>query len=258
MNTVISKDGTKIAYDRTGIGPALILVGGALQHRSDQLMGRLAPLLAKDFTVISYDRRGRGDSTDGRSYATDREIEDLESVITEAGGSAYVFGMSSGGILALLAATKLPYITKIAVYEAPFISDQEIGTGAAEYTAQLKEAVAGDERSKAVKLFMKRIGMPAPILFIMRLMPMWSQLKKLAPTLVYDALIVGDGSVPQQFASITAPTLLVTGMSDPMKEGARAAAGILPNAQHKVLEGQTHNVKPDVLAPVLRTFFKGN
>jgi pimeloyl-ACP methyl ester carboxylesterase len=256
MHTVVSKDGAIIAYERTGAGPTVILVGGALQHKSDQLMRRLAPLLAKDFTVISYDRRGRGESTDENSYAPDREIEDLEALIKEAGGPAYAFGMSSGGILTLLAAMKLPDIAKVAVYEAPFISQQQIGTSAAKYIAELKKAIAADQRGNAVKLFMKRIGMPAAMLFIMRLTPMWPQLKALAPTLVYDALIVGDGTVPKQLSSVNIPTLLLTGTSNQMKDAATAAIHVLPNVRHQILEGQTHNVKPDVLAPALTSFFK--
>ncbi|MDB5179337.1 MAG: alpha/beta hydrolase [Patescibacteria group bacterium] len=256
MSAATSKDGTKITYIQEGNGPVLVLVGGALQHKSDQLMAGLAPLLAKEFTVVSYDRRGRGESTDTQPYAVEREIEDLEAVIKEVGGAAFVFGMSSGGSLVLLAASKVPSIKKIATYEAPFVSEQEVGSNAAEYITGLKEAVAAGQHGKAVKLFMKRIGMPAPMVAIMSLTPMWPKLKALAPTLVYDALIVGDGSVPKQLSSVTAPVMLITGTSDQMKNAAKAALGVLPNAARQVLEGQSHNIKPAALAPALSKFFK--
>jgi pimeloyl-ACP methyl ester carboxylesterase len=107
MNQVLSKDGTTIAFDRSGQGPALILVGGAFQYRAiDPPTAQLAALLAEQFAVFHYDRRGRGDSSDTLPYAVAREVEDLEALINEAGGSAFVFGMSSGGALALDAAAR--------------------------------------------------------------------------------------------------------------------------------------------------------
>jgi pimeloyl-ACP methyl ester carboxylesterase len=254
--TTTSQDGTTIAFTTMGSGPAIILVGGALEHKSDQLMSALAPLLAKEFTVVSYDRRGRGDSTDTPPYTIDREIEDLESVIRDNGRSAYVFGMSSGGTLGLLAASRLAGIAKLAVYEAPFIPEQLTGSSAADYLAQLKTAVAGDDRGGAVKIFLKRIGMPAVVVAIMRLTPMWRRLKALAPTLIYDAVVVSDGSVPTQLSAVTIPVLLLTGTSDQMQNGAKAALRTLPNAQHQILKGQTHNVKAAALAPSLAKFFR--
>lgn len=101
MEKVTSKDGTEIAFDKTGKGPAVILVGGALQHRADHLFSGLVPALADHFTVISYDRRGRRDSGDTLPYTTGREIEDLESLISRVGEPVSLFGMSSGGALAL-------------------------------------------------------------------------------------------------------------------------------------------------------------
>src|SRR6266487_3209606 len=121
MNQVISKDGTIIAFDRSGKGPAVMLVGGAFQHRAiDPPTAQLAALLAQHFTVFHYDRRGRGDSSDTQPYMVEREIEDLEALINEAGGSAFVFGMSSGGVLALYAAARGLALTKLVMYEPPF------------------------------------------------------------------------------------------------------------------------------------------
>src|SRR5688572_27028172 len=118
MKTVTSKDGTKIAFDQIGNGPVIILVDSALADRT--LCVKQATLLAKDFTVINYDRRGRGDSTDTQPYAVDREIEDIEALIDEVGGSAFIFGSSSGAVLALEAANKLSSkVKKQVLYEPP-------------------------------------------------------------------------------------------------------------------------------------------
>ena len=136
MLNVISKDGTNIAYDKYGEGPVIIIVGGAFQHRAidlniatlklNQQHQQLAYLLAQFFTVIHYDRRGRGDSGDTLPYAVEREIEDIEALINEMGESAYLFGMSSGGVLALEAAVQGLNIKKLAVYEPPFRHQQEL------------------------------------------------------------------------------------------------------------------------------------
>ena len=254
MGTVISKDGTKIAYDRSGSGPVVILVGGALQSKSDHLMGRLSPLLAKDFTVISYDRRGRGESTDTKPYDPLREIEDLEALIKETGGKAYVFGNSSGGNLALLAAAKLQNIGKVAVYEAPFINDEL--SNATEYISELKKYNKANQPGKALKLFFKKIGMPTPMVLVMSLTPMWRGMKALAHTLLYDGIIVDDGKVPQQLKNISVPVLALTGSSDRMQQAAKDLINIVPKAQHKILAGQTHDVNPALLSSALVKFFE--
>src|SRR5947208_13744578 len=101
VNTLKSKDGTTIAFDEQGDGPALILVDGAMCTRSSGSKPELAKLLAQHFTVYSYDRRGRGASGDTKPYAVEREIEDIDALIDEAGGTAFVYGHSSGGGLAL-------------------------------------------------------------------------------------------------------------------------------------------------------------
>src|SRR5262249_29137018 len=121
MRKAISKDGTTIAFDQLGKGPAIILVDGALCSRSFGPMPKLAPLLAQRFTVFTYDRRGRGDSGDTASYRVEREIEDIDALIAEAGGSAYVFGISSGAALVLRAAASGLAIEKLALYEPPFM-----------------------------------------------------------------------------------------------------------------------------------------
>jgi pimeloyl-ACP methyl ester carboxylesterase len=260
MNQVISKDGTSIAFDRSGKGPAVMLVGGAFQHRAiDPQTAQLAALLAQHYTVFHYDRRGRGNSSDTHPYAIEREIEDLEALINEAGGSAFVFGMSSGGVLALYAAARGLAITKMALYEPPFNSGDEPARQAAEhYTRELRALLTEGRRGDAVTLAMTTWGAPAEAVAGMRQTPIWPLFESVAPTLAYDNAIMGDGSVPtERLASLTVPTLVMDGGASPafMHNAAQAVAHALPNAKLRTLEGQTHDVTPEVLAPVLVEFF---
>lgn len=261
MKKTNSKDGTAIAFDQSGKGPALILVGGAFQHRAiDPRTAQLAALLAPHFTVFHYDRRGRGDSRDTLPYAVEREVEDLDALIAEAGGSAFVFGMSSGGVLALEAAARGLAIKKVALYEPPFNSGDDNARRASEnYTRQLTALLAEGRRGDAVALAMTTFGAPAEAVAGMRQTPIWSLFESVAPTLAYDSAVMGDGSVPAKLmASVAVPTLVIVGGASPafMHNAAQAAADALPNAQRRILEGQTHDVAPEVLAPVLEEFFK--
>ncbi len=261
MRTITSKDGTTIAFDQSGKGPAIILVGGALQQRA--IDSEIAQLLAQHFTVIDYDRRGRGDSTDTQPYAVEREVEDLEALIDEAGGSAFVFGNSSGAALAMEAAIELPGKVKgLAMYEVPYRTDEADRQVWREYRRQLKELLAADRRGDAVGLFMMLVGMPADRVEGMRGHPMWPTLEAAAPSLAYDAAVLGDdASVPvERAASVAVPTLIMNGdVSYPfMRTAATALARAVPNAQHRTLEGQTHEVAAEVLAPVLVEFFISN
>ena len=264
MKKALSKDGTAIAFDQSGKGPPIILVDGALCYRAFGPSAAVAGLLAPHFTVFTYDRRGRGDSSDTAPYAVEREVEDIEALIKEAGGSAFVFGVSSGAALALEAASRLPGIPKVALYEAPFIVDDSRPPIPEGYLAQLNGLVSADRRGDAVRLFMKLVGVPAIFIAMMRLMPPWSKLKAVAHTLPYDITIVQDNQrgkpLPAgRWASITAPTLVVDGGKSPtwMRHGMRALADVLPHAKMRTLPGQTHMVKPKVLAPVLVEFFAG-
>jgi pimeloyl-ACP methyl ester carboxylesterase len=261
MNRVISKDGTTIAFDQLGKGPAIILVGGAFQHRAiDPSTAQLASLLSQHFSVFHYDRRGRGDSSDTQPYAVEREIEDLEALIKAAGGSALVFGMSSGAVLALEAVARGLNITKIALYEPPFNLDNSARSASANYTQQLTTLLAEDRRSDAAALAMTTWGTPAEAIAGMRQTPIWSAFESVAPTLAYDNAVMRDGSVPTKWmASITTPTLVIDGGASPvfMHNAAQAVADALPNAQRRTLKDQTHAVAPEVLAPVLEEFFTG-
>jgi pimeloyl-ACP methyl ester carboxylesterase len=255
MPTVTSKDGTTIAYDRLSQGPALILVGGAFQYRAiDPRTTQLAALLAPHFAVVHYDRRGRGDSGDTAPYAIEREVEDLEALIKEAGRSAFVFGMSSGGVLPLEAAACGLAITKLALYEPPFNLDDNARAASENYGKQLTALLAEGRRGDAVALAMTTWGAPAEAVAGMRQTPVWSMFESVAPTLAYDNAIMGDGSLPtKRMASVTVPTLVIDGGASPafMHNAAQAAADALPNAWCRTLEGQTHEVAPEVLAPVL-------
>ena len=263
MNRVTSNDGTPIAFDRTGDGPAVILVGGAFQVRVDPKISQLAALLAPRYSVLTYDRRGRGDSGDIAPYAVEREVGDLEALIKEAGGSAFVFGMSSGAVLALDAAAYGLPITKLAVYEPPFIVDSSRAALPANYLAQLTDLLSADRRGDAVALFMiNPAGVAAEFVAGMRQAPFWPAMEAVAHTLAYDGTIMGDtmagNPLPSgRWDSVTAPTLVIDGGASLawIHNGAQALAGVLSDAQRRTLDGQDHDVAPEVLAPVLTKFF---
>jgi len=262
VGQVLSKDGTVIAFDRIGNGPPVILVDGAFCYRGMGQSGQLAELLARHFTVFTYDRRGRGGSGDTAPYAVEREIEDIAALLNEAGGAAFVWGTSSGAVLALEAANRLSGIRKLALYEAPLIVDGSRSTTENDWL-RIGEAVASDRRGDAVKLFLRSVGAPALFIALIPLLPMWSKLKVIAQTLPYDGAIVGDFQrgkpLPAgRWASVTVPALVMDGGKSPkwMRHGNRALARALPNARYQTLEGQTHMLKPAVHAPVLVEFFK--
>jgi pimeloyl-ACP methyl ester carboxylesterase len=262
MPTVTSKDGTKIAYDAEGHGPALILVDGALCYRDFGPARPLAKLLTPHFTVYTYDRRGRGESGNTLPYAVEREIEDIEALLNTAGGSVYVYGISSGAALAADAAACLPIIRKLALYEAPFIVDDTNEPRPDDYIDRMDALIASDRRGAALKMFMRTVGTPAFFLMIMPLMPMWPKLKRVAHTLPYDLRVLGDTGAGRplsssRWKSATMPALVMDGGSSPtfMRNSQRAFADVLPNAQHRTLEGQTHLLKPEAVAPVLIEFF---
>ena len=264
MKTVTSTDGTTIAYDQAGTGPLLVLVDGALNSRSFGLNGPLAPILADRFTVVTYDRRGRGDSGDTQPYAVQREIEDLAAVIDVVGGPAYVYGISSGAGLALEAASAVPTkVAKLALYEPSFVVDGTRPPVPADAIQQVTDLLARNRRGAAVKLFLREDAqVPAMVVAVMPLMPAWGKLKAAAHTLPYDLTIMdgrqqGRPLPVGQWASLTAPTLVMAGGKSPawLQNAALAVAQALPGATHQTLPGQTHIVKPGPLAPVLAEFF---
>jgi pimeloyl-ACP methyl ester carboxylesterase len=256
MEQVTSKDGTTIAFDRMGDGAPVVLVAGGSTDRSSN--APLASLLAADFTVLNYDRRGRGPSGDTPPYAVQREIEDIDAVIGAAGGSAHLFGTSSGAALALEAAASGSAVTKLALWEPPYILDEN-ARPPADQVEQYERMLAEGRRGDAAQYFMEKVvGMPAEFVAGARSAPWWAATEALAHTLPYDATIMGDYSLPTATATkVTAPTLVIDGGGSFgfMAPTADALAEALPHGQRKSLEGQDHNVDAAVLAPALREFF---
>ena len=257
MGNVTSKDGTAIAFDKSGQGEPVILVcGGSVDHTSN---APLAARLAEHFTVYNYHRRGRGDSGDTQPYAVEREVEDIEAVINEAGGSAFLYGTSSGAALALEATRQRPTkITKLAMWEPPYILD-ETRRPPADTASVYTQLVLEGKRGDAAEYFMTQVvRMPPEFAANARSQPWWAAQEALAHTLAYDATVMGDYSLPaERIAEVETPTLVIDGSTSfPfMHETADAVAELLPNGQRQTLEGQQHNVDPTVLAPALVEFF---
>lgn len=266
MYSVTSRDSTKIAYDKVGQGPALILVAGAFSYRKFPGQVQLANILSKHFTVYNYDRRGRGDSGDTQPYAIEREIEDLQSMIDEAGGSAHVYGLSSGAVLALQAAARGGNITKLALHEPPFVVDAADPKPPNDFVLQVSELIAANRRAETIKYFMtKGMGAPSFVVSLMRIMPgVWSKLMAVAHTLPYDAALLeeymGGKSLPADlWSTVTIPTLVLEGTESPaaLRHGALALAGVLPNArlQSKKGLGHTKKLNTKLIASELAAFF---
>jgi pimeloyl-ACP methyl ester carboxylesterase len=262
VDKVISKDGTPIVVDRLGAGPALILVDGAMCSRGFGPLPPLAKALASQFTVYHYDRRGRGDSGNGGAFDVQREIEDLDAVLQHAGGSAMVFGISSGAALAGEAVRQLRGIKRLALYEAPYVIDNTHGPLPPNFISETKALVAAGDRSGAVKKFMRYVGTPAIAVFIMSWLPFWKKFTKIAHTLSNDLEIIAPHHQGKPFpdgkwSMVTVPVLVMAGGKSPayMQNSMKAWADAFPNAVHKTLAGQTHMVKQDVLAPALNEFF---
>ena len=264
MTTVTSSDGTTIAYSRVGAGPAIIYVSPAFSYRAfDPAMGKIASQLAPHFTVYTYDRRGRGESGDTASYAVEREIDDIAALIAEAGGAAGVYGHSSGAVLALDAAGHGLAITRLALYEPPFIVDDSRPSFPADFVARLDALVAAGQMGDAAAYFMTQgPGVPAEVVAQMRGDPSWAMFEALAPTLRYDAAItaptmVGAPLPTERWATVTIPTLVMDGGASPayMRNGVAALGRVLPNATYRTLEGQDHGVAPEAIAPILAAFF---
>lgn len=258
MQHIISADGTKIAYDRTGEGPAVVLVGGGFADRKDPIFAALAEALAPSFTVYNYDRRGRGYSGDATPYAVRHEIDDLRALIDEAGGKAYVFGGSSGGALALEAAADGAAVDRLAVFEPPYVTDKARPPLPSE--KELTDLVRAGRRGEAVDVFMTRgADVPAEMLEQMKTAPFWAGMEALAHTLAYEAAIVGPGPVPvERFGAIEVAALVLVGSQSParMQDAARAVVAAVPGSRLHTLEGQAHGqVDPASLAGELRAFF---
>lgn len=261
MNTVTSRDGTAIAYERIGRGPALILVTGALGDRADIVP--LAQALAPHFTAYPYDRRGRGDSGDTKPFAVEREIEDIDALISAAGGSAFVFGHSSGAALVLEAVLHGSPIAKQALYEPPYIVNGDRPPLPADYVPTLEALIAQDRRADAVEYFWSTGMLIPPFLIAQwREAPMWPGILKVANTLPYDGAAMADHMsgkpLPAEWATkATIPTLVIDGDQSPssLRDAVAAVADLLPNAERRTLAGEGHGAPPEVIAPILQEFF---
>jgi pimeloyl-ACP methyl ester carboxylesterase len=259
LGTVTSADGTRIAYERAGSGPPVILVCGGSVDRSSN--APLAALLAKHLTVFNYDRRGRGDSGDSATYAIQREIEDLAAMIEIAGGKAFVYGSSSGAALVLEAAASALPIAKLVLWEPPYMVDDDIPRPPANQAEHYRELVAAGRRGEAVEFFMSKVvGLPPEFVAQARQAPWWPAQEALAHTLAYDATIMGDYSLPtQRAASVMVPALVLSGTASfPwINHSAEALADILPHGQRRSLEGQTHDAAAEAIAPAMLEFLRG-
>jgi pimeloyl-ACP methyl ester carboxylesterase len=266
MQTVTSADGTQIAYDRYGEGPAVILVGGALSYRKFKKFDQIATALSEHCTVINYDRRGRGDSGEAGPASVEREVEDIAALIELVGGRASLWGWSSGGAVALRAAAADIGVEKLVVYETPFKTDPEAKYPTDDYGARLEEIVASGDSMAAAKHFMRKgIGMPAPAVAVMSLLPMFRRFAANGHTLMFDYLALGDHNMHgdplmgEEWAAVTCPTLVAYGSKTypVLRHASRALADVLPNATLLEMPGQNHNVSPSAMVPVLAEFVTG-
>jgi pimeloyl-ACP methyl ester carboxylesterase len=258
---VISNDGTVISYDKTGKGPALVLVDGAFCYREYGVTPRLAPLLTSHFTVFTYDRRGRGDSTDTKPYSVEREREDLEAVVAATNDTPFVVGFSSGAALVLQAVGNGLKVKKIALFEPPYVAGADGRTAPpANAGTILYDLISQGKRTAAVKYFLKNVmGMPPAMVFLFKLFgrSFWAKNEGVAHTLPYDVAILGDFSMPNEITSrINVPAMVIGGEKSPkrLKDAVRDVGKSIPAAEICFLKGQSHNVSMKVLAPVLISF----
>jgi pimeloyl-ACP methyl ester carboxylesterase len=252
VETLTSTDGTAIAYQQTGTGPSLILAMGAFCDRSST--AGLTPLLTPHFTVYEYDRRGRGSSGDGPAYSVDHEIDDLAALVSVAGGSALVYGHSSGAALALEAAGRGVPFTGVVAYEPPYTTAEDGTGGSEELLERVRERIGAGDRDGAAALFMQGSGTPSEVVAMLQKGPGWPHMREFAPSLVYDLTLCNGGVVPRdRLARIGVPTVTISGGRSPDWAGRACAtvAAAVPGARTVVLDGQTHAVADDVVAPVL-------
>jgi pimeloyl-ACP methyl ester carboxylesterase len=257
-----SKDGTRIAFDKAGEGPAIIIVSGALSQRALGAAEPLVSALSRNFTIYSYDRRGRGESGDTQPYSVEREIEDIEALIDDAGGSAHLYGISSGAALVLLAAARLgkSKVPQLALYEPPYPVDSEKKKqGFADQRKRIDELVKTGKRGESAAFHFTAIGTPPEQLEKLRKSPEWPLMEEVEHTLAYDYAILNDGAIPVDAAKkATMPALVMNGDKsfEFMAETAKNLSKMMPNARWKTLKGQAHHPSPEILAPILSEFFK--
>ncbi|WP_280445601.1 alpha/beta fold hydrolase [Nocardia brasiliensis] len=259
MSTAISADGTRLAYDVVGEGPALVYVTGATCFRKFRPVVDDVKAFSKEFTVYTYDRRGRGDSTDTAPYEVQREVDDIEAMIDAAGGNAFVYGHSSGAVLTLEAALRLPHkVDRAVIYDASYVHDAAERDSYAELARKVESLLQRGENSGAVKEFLREIGMPRPFVALLPLFPGWSTMKALAPTLTYDIALTADVPPLDRLGGIKVPLHIVAGAKSPagLHDVARQLADTIPTSTLRILEGQNHMVSTKALLPILRGFLR--
>lgn len=257
MKTTHSKDGTPLAYDVTGKGPALIYITGATCYRQFNPVLYDVSVFSEEFTVYNYDRRGRGDSGNTLPYAVEREVEDIEAMIDAAGGRAYLYGHSSGAILALKAAMALgSKVGKLVMYDASYCHNE---AGLAEFKALsegLLQLLQAGRNQEAITGFLEGIGIPKEAFD--DFYPDWPAMVALAPTLAYDTTLAGTLPPVQEAAALTTPTQLIAGEKSPdsILAVAKQLHAAIPGSAYTVLKGQDHMPAPEVVLSVLTSFLK--
>ncbi len=266
MNTVTSADGTRIAYDRYGEGPVLVLVNGAMGYRKFKKFEQIASALSNHCTVINYDRRGRGDSGAAGLVSVQHEVDDIAALIEAAGGRASLWGWSSGAAVALRAAAADVGVEQLVLYEIPFKTDPDAKYPTDDYGARLQQIVAEGDSTRAAKHFMRNaVGMPGLLVNLMSLTPIFRKFAANGLTLSFDHAALGDHNMhgrpldAQEWAAVTCPTLVVYGSKTypALKHASSALANVLPNATLRELPGQNHNVSSRAIVPVLAQFVAG-
>ncbi|NGN64606.1 alpha/beta hydrolase [Streptomyces sp. A7024] len=256
-STTTSADGTRIAYERLGAGATVILVPGILCTR--ETVRPLAEQLADALTVFIYDRRGRGGSSDTAPYAVEREFEDLEAIVTVAGGTSALYGHSSGAGLVLRAVAAGVPAGPVVLHEPPYGPDDEASRkGAAALGREIAACIAEDRRADALIAFLSAAGMPAEMAAQAAKDP---GMLEVAPTMPYDFEVQGNvrtgGAIPAgEAAKVPGPVLVLAGGASPpfFLDTARRLAELLPDGRLRVLDGQDHAAAPDVVAPAVAEF----
>lgn len=262
MQHVTSKDGTTIVYDRIGEGPALVIVGGLLDGRSQQ--AGLAQLLASHFTVYNFDRRGHGESGDNPPYAVEREVEDISAILDVAGGSAFVYGTSGCAVLTMEVAARglSARMKKLALWEPPYIVDDSRPPAPQDYMQQMTQLWREGRRGDMIKFFFsKGVSMPADFVEMMPQFPGWASQEAHAHTLIYDGILMGNDDFMQlpkeRLAKATPEALVIDGGTWAwMSHASDAVAATLPNARRYTIAGQPHNVADEAMTPVLIEYFQ--
>lgn len=259
MNTTRSKDGTTLAYDAYGSGPALIYITGASCFRSFKPIIQDAKEFAKEFTVYNYDRRGRGDSGDTPPYSIEREVEDIEAMIDAAGGKANLYGHSSGAVLALEAALRLgDKVNKVAMYDPSYVHDETEKATYGRLSQRVHKLLDNGKNKEAMSAFLKGIGMPGIFVWLLPLFPGWKTMVALAPTLAYDIALTKDLPPVDRATQVAVPTQIIVGKKSPagIQDVANQLTKAIPNARFEQLAGQNHMVSAKALLPVLSRFLK--